>query len=316
MGGYRYDLIRIKMHPERNELNRIGIDLGGTKIEGILLNSNGEEISRKRIPTIREKGYNSILERMVTLINSLRNTSNTKVSIGVCTPGSISPATGVMKNSNTQCLIGKPLKDDLEDRLNQKICMENDANCFALAEAVLGAGKENSVVFGVIMGTGVGGGIILNGKIHRGRHFIAGEWGHHSIEENGRECYCGNKGCIEAYISGPALEKRWRDLTGEEKQLEYIIPLNNDNNYRDIYSKWKSEFLNYFGHSLANIVNILDPDVIVFGGGLSNIDFLYDEGKQAIYDYVFSDVINTPIIKNKLGDTAGIFGAALFGEIG
>ena len=297
-------------------MNHIGIDLGGTKIEGILLNTHGEEISRKRIPTLREEGYDSILERMVSLIESMRTTNNLDVSIGVCTPGAISPATGVMKNSNTQCLIGKPLKDDLEDRLDQKVSLENDANCFALAEAVLGAGKGNNVVFGVIMGTGVGGGIILNGKIHRGRHFIAGEWGHHVIVENGRECYCGNRGCVETYISGTALEKRWMELTGEKKRMENIIPLFNNDKYRDILLKWKIEFLNHFGQALANIVNILDPDIIVLGGGLSNIDFLYEVGKQAVYDHVFSDVIDTSIIKNKLGDSAGVFGAALLGEIG
>ena len=297
-------------------MNHIGIDLGGTKIEGILLNTHGEEISRKRIPTLQEEGYYSILERMVSLIESMRTTSNLDVPIGVCTPGAISPTTGVMKNSNTQCLIGKPLKDDLEDRLDQKVSLENDANCFALAEAVLGAGKGNNVVFGVIMGTGVGGGIILNGKIHRGRHFIAGEWGHHVIVENGRECYCSNKGCVEAYISGPALEKRWMELTGEKKRMENIIPLSNNDKYRDILLKWKIEFLNHFGQALANIVNILDPDIIVLGGGLSNIDFLYEDGKQAVYDHVFSDVIDTSIIKNKLGDSAGVFGAALLGEIG
>ena len=297
-------------------MNHIGIDLGGTKIEGILLNTHGEEISRKRIPTLREEGYDSILERMVSLIEPMRTTSNLDVSIGVCTPGAISPATGVMKNSNTQCLIGKPLKDDLEDRLDQKVSLENDANCFALAEAVLGAGKGNNVVFGVIMGTGVGGGIILNGKIHRGRHFIAGEWGHHVIVENGRKCYCSNRGCVETYISGTALEKRWMELTGEKKRMKNIIPLFNNDKYRDILLKWKIEFLNHFGQALANIVNILDPDIIVLGGGLSNIDFLYEVGKQAVYDHVFSDVIDTSIIKNKLGDSAGVFGAALLGEIG
>jgi fructokinase len=297
-------------------MNHIGIDLGGTKIEGILLNTHGEEISRKRIPTLREEGYDSILERMVSLIESMRTTNNLDVSIGVCTPGAISPATGVMKNSNTQCLIGKPLKDDLEDRLDQKVSLENDANCFALAEAVLGAGKGNNIVFGVIMGTGVGGGIILNGKIHRGRHFIAGEWGHHVIVENGRKCYCSNRGCVETYISGTALEKRWMELTGEKKRMENIIPLYNNDKYRDILLKWKIEFLNHFGQALANIVNILDPDIIVLGGGLSNIDFLYEVGKQAVYDHVFSDVIDTSIIKNKLGDSAGVFGAALLGEIG
>ena len=204
----------------------------------------------------------------------------------------------------------------IDNLVHSKVSLENDANCFALAEAVLGAGKGNNVVFGVIMGTGVGGGIILNGKIHRGRHFIAGEWGHHVIVENGRECYCSNKGCVEAYISGPALEKRWMELTGEKKRMENIIPLSNNDKYRDILLKWKIEFLNHFGQALANIVNILDPDIIVLGGGLSNIDFLYEDGKQAVYDHVFSDIIDTSIIKNKLGDSAGVFGAALLGEIG
>ncbi len=297
-------------------MNRIGIDLGGTKIEGILLNKNGKELKRKRIPTNRENGYNSIVSRIVSLINSLKKDSNIKVSIGVCTPGAISPNSGVMKNSNTKCLIGKPLKDDLESTLKQTIIMENDANCFALAESLMGAGLKYNTVFGVIMGTGVGGGIIINGKIHHGRHFIAGEWGHHSIEKNGRTCYCGNSGCVEAYISGPALEKRWTELTGNQQTMENIIPYYNDNKLRDIYVNWKSDFLKYFGQSLGNLINILDPDVIVLGGGLSNIEFLYEEGIKSVYNSVFSDVIDTPILKNKLGDSSGVLGAALLGHLG
>ena len=297
-------------------MNRIGIDLGGTKIEGILLNKNGKELKRKRIPTNRENGYNSIVSRIVSLINSLKKDSNIKVSIGVCTPGAISPNSGVMKNSNTKCLIGKPLKDDLESSLKQTIIMENDANCFALAESLMGAGLKYNTVFGVIMGTGVGGGIIINGKIHHGRHFIAGEWGHHSIEKNGRTCYCGNSGCVEAYISGPALEKRWTELTGNQQTMENIIPYYNDNKLRDIYVNWKSDFLKYFGQSLGNLINILDPDVIVLGGGLSNIEFLYEEGIKSVYNSVFSDVIDTPILKNKLGDSSGVLGAALLGHLG
>ena len=297
-------------------MNRIGIDLGGTKIEGILLNKNGKELKRKRIPTNRENGYNSIVSRIVSLINSLKKDSNIKVSIGVCTPGAISPNSGVMKNSNTKCLIGKPLKDDLESTLKQTIIMENDANCFALAESLMGAGLKYNTVFGVIMGTGVGGGIIINGKIHHGRHFIAGEWGHHSIEKNGRTCYCGNSGCVEAYISGPALEKRWTELTGNQQTMENIIPYYNDNKLRDIYVNWKSDFLKYFGQSLGNLINILDPDVIVLGVGLSNIEFLYEEGIKSVYNSVFSDVIDTPILKNKLGDSSGVLGAALLGHLG
>ncbi|MBH49222.1 MAG: sugar kinase [Candidatus Marinimicrobia bacterium] len=297
-------------------MNHIGIDLGGTKIEGILLNSSGTELNRNRIPTLRDQGYDSILNRIISLVQSLIPNEEQELSIGVCTPGVISPATGVMKNSNTQCLIGKPLKEDLENSLNQNIYMENDANCFALAEALLGAAKGNDSVFGVIMGTGVGGGIIFNRQIHRGRHFIAGEWGHHTLIKNGRDCYCGNKGCVESYISGPALEKEWKEETGEPKILKDIIPLYNNKDYRDTYLKWKGRFLNHFGQALSNIINIFDPEAIVLGGGLSNIDFLYDEGKQSVYDQVFSDVIDTPILKNKLGDSAGVFGAALLGEIG
>jgi len=297
-------------------MNRIGIDLGGTKIEGVLLNANGIELKRNRIPTLRDKGYDTILQRIISLIQSLIPNEDQELSIGVCTPGVISPTTGVMKNSNTQCLIGKPLKEHLENDLNQNINMENDANCFALAEAVLGAGKGNNSVFGIIMGTGVGGGIIFNNQIHRGRHFIAGEWGHHTLIKNGRDCYCGNKGCVESYISGPALEKEWKEETGETKILKDIIPLYNNNKYGDIYIKWKTQFLNHFGQALSNIINILDPDAIILGGGLSNIDFLYDEGIQSVYNQVFSDIIKTPILKNKLGDSAGVFGAALLDEIG
>ena len=187
-------------------MNRIGIDLGGTKIEGILTDENYQTIERKRIPTNKEHGYDSILTSIKNLINNLSQKSNEETSIGVCTPGTLSSDSGLLKNSNTQCLTGKPIKTDLEKILNQKISIENDANCFALAETKLGAAKNFNTVFGVIMGTGVGGGIMLDGKIHHGRTGIAGEWGHHCLHNNGNLCYCGRRGCVEAYISGPALE--------------------------------------------------------------------------------------------------------------
>ena len=188
-------------------MNRIGIDLGGTKIEGILTDENYKTITRKRIPTNQDKGYNYILESIKNLILELVQESNDKVSIGVCTPGALSLGTGLIKNSNTQCLIGKDLQNDLKNILHYNISIENDANCFALAEAKLGAGKNANLVFGVIIGTGVGGGIIIDGKIHHGRTNIAGEWGLHCLHTEGNSCYCGNKGCVETYISGPALEK-------------------------------------------------------------------------------------------------------------
>jgi len=283
---------------------KVGIDLGGTKIEGICIDQNNSVIQRKRIPTNQQKGYSHIVDSIVSLVRDITKEIG-DYSIGICTPGAISKKTGLIKNSNTQCLIGKPLREDLEKSLGRKIKMENDANCFAMAEAILGSGVGYSMVFGVIMGTGVGGGIVIDGEIHHGRTNIAGEWGHHMLHQNGNQCYCGRSGCVETYISGPALEKRWTDITGRKEPLSEII----DNS--ELNLQWKQEFLDNFGISLANVIDILDPDVIVLGGGLSNIDFLYSEGQKSVYRNVFSDIVDTPIIRNKLGDSAGVFGAAL-----
>jgi len=288
-------------------LNRIGIDLGGTKIEGILLNENGDIIERKRVPTKREDGYEYIVKRIATLIKDLKEISDSETSIGICTPGAISPQTGRIKNSNTVCLIGQPLKEDIESQIGQSIKMENDANCFAIAEALEGAAKGYESVFGVIIGTGIGGGIVIDGKVHQGRMAIAGEWGHHTLYPNGNECYCGNHGCVETYISGPSLERYWKELTAETTSLSDIIKFKKDTKY---YETWKSEFVKNFGIALANVIDILDPDAIVLGGGVSNIDFLYTEGIESVYKYVFSDFVDTPILKNNLGDSAGVFGAA------
>ena len=288
-------------------MNKIGIDLGGTKIEGILTDENYQTIERKRIPTNKDQGYDSILISIKNLINNLSQKSNEETSIGICTPGTLSMDSGLLKNSNTQCLTGKPIKTDLEKILNQKISIENDANCFALAETKLGAANNANTVFGVIMGTGVGGGIMINGKIHHGRTRIAGEWGHHCLHNNGNVCYCGKKGCVEAYISGPALEKHWQQLSGLTQSLPEIVKNKNNSSFEP----WKKSFLENFGISLANVIDILDPDIIVLGGGVSNVDFLYDEGKTSVYEKVFSDKFDTPIIKNQLGDSAGVFGACM-----
>ena len=288
-------------------MNKIGIDLGGTKIEGILLDDSFNVVERTRIPTQQEKGYKSIINSIVSLVEELKIKASDNVTIGVSTPGAISKKSGLIKNSNTQCLIDMPLKEDLKQALDQEIAIENDANCFALAEATLGAAKNHNVVFGVIMGTGVGGGIVINGEVHRGRTYIAGEWGHHTLRINGNKCYCGKLGCVETYISGPALEKRWTELTGKTESLPSII----HNLDTEKGQQWKKEFLENFGIGLANVIDILDPDVIVLGGGISNISFLYDEGRDAVYDKVFSDLVDTPILKNQLGDSAGVFGASL-----
>jgi|TARA_B100001750_G_scaffold241613_1_gene253412 fructokinase len=288
-------------------MHKIGIDLGGTKTEGILLDEKFQVIERKRITTNQDKGYASILELIKNLVSTLRQNTDEQTSIGVCTPGALSKSSGRIKNSNTQCLIGKDLKSDLQHILNQEISIENDANCFALAESQLGAAQNYGMIFGVIMGTGVGGGLVINDKIHTGRTNIAGEWGHHCIRPDGNDCYCGKNGCVETYISGPALEKKWNALTSDTLSLSEIVK----NSKNNAYGIWKREFLENFGISLANVIDILDPDVIVLGGGLSNISFLYDEGKDAVYEHVFSDSVDTPILKNQLGDSAGVFGACL-----
>ena len=286
-------------------LYKIGVDLGGTKTEAVLLDENLNVLERKRIPT-PQNNYKEIINAISSLVLEL-STNISDFSFGICTPGAISKQTGLIKNSNTQCLIGKSLKEDLENKLEKKISIENDANCFAMAEAKMGVASGFDVVFGVIMGTGVGGGIVIDGKLHPGRTNIGGEWGHHTLHRNGNSCYCGKTGCVETYISGPSLEKQWTKLTGKSQTLPEI--LSNINN--EIGQKWKGEFLENFGYGLANVIDILDPDVIVLGGGLSNIDFLYTEGKESVYSKVFSDLVDTPILKNKLGDSAGVYGAAL-----
>ena len=292
-------------------MHKIGIDLGGTKIEGILVDEKFDLIVRKRVETHQENGYDSIVKSITSLVNELKSKTNVDTSVGVCTPGISDTNSGLIKNSNTQCLIGMPLKTDLEKKLGYKIFMENDANCFALAESSLGAGKGYNVVFGVILGTGVGGGIVINGSLHKGRTNIAGEWGHHTLHPNGRQCYCGKQGCVETYISGPALENNWSVLTGKKESLQTIT----ENHSDEKREEWKRDFLENFGIGIANVIDILDPDAIILGGGVSNIPFLYDEGKKMVFEKVFSDSVDTPILKNQLGDSAGVFGACLLDDL-
>ena len=206
---------------------KLGVDLGGTKIEAVLLDENFNVIKRKRIST-PQNDYQKILDSISSLVIEI--SENTDYSLGVCTPGAISKQTGLIKNSNTQCLIGKSLKEDLENKTGKKVFMENDANCFALAEATLGTAMGFDSVFGVILGTGVGGGIIINKKLYSGRTNIGGEWGHHTLHRNGNPCYCGKTGCVETYISGPSLENHWTELTGKSQSLpEILTTANNDN---------------------------------------------------------------------------------------
>ena len=287
--------------------NRLGIDLGGTKIEAIIIDDQFQVIERKRTLTLRDEGYDAILQRIIDLSKEMIKIGKIDSSIGICTPGTIEASTGLLKNSNTVCLIGKPIQQDLEDALGLPVLMENDANCFALAEATIGAAKKFEVVFGVILGTGCGAGIVVNKKIHRGPNRIAGEWGHHTLYQGGRDCYCGSQGCTESYISGTALEKEWKELSGSYSSVTDII----DNKLYESHPEWKENFMNNFGLALANVIDILDPDVVVLGGGLSKVDMLYTEGLKAAYKESFSYVVVSPIIKNKLGDSSGVFGAAM-----
>ena len=288
-------------------MHKIGIDLGGTKTEGILLDEKFEILERKRLQTNQQEGYSSIINLIKNLVDDLKQKTDDSISIGVCTPGALSKQSGVIKNSNTQCLIGKDIKNDLENVLKQKVSIENDANCFTLAESKLGSAKNFDMVFGVIMGTGVGGGIVIKQQIHNGRTNIAGEWGHHCIKPEGNSCYCGKSGCVETYLSGPALEKRWNDLSGKRQTISEIL----QNSDESMFTTWKNELLENFALALGNVIDILDPDAIVLGGGLSNIPFLYDEGQSYVHQQVFTDQIDTPILKNKLGDSAGVFGACM-----
>ncbi|MAP70902.1 MAG: sugar kinase [Candidatus Marinimicrobia bacterium] len=287
--------------------NKLGIDLGGTKIEAIIIDDQFQVIDRKRIPTLRDEGYDAIIKRIIDLSKEMIGIGDISGPIGICTPGTIEATTGLLKNSNTVCLIGKPIQQDMENALGISVLMENDANCFALAESTIGAAKKYDVVFGVILGTGCGAGIVMNKKVHRGANGIAGEWGHHTLYPDGRGCYCGNKGCTESYISGTALESEWKELTGKFSTVTDII----DNKMYEAHPEWKENFMMNFGRALSNVIDILDPDAIVLGGGLSKVDLLYTEGMQAAYKESFSEIVRTPILKNKLGDSGGVFGAAM-----
>jgi fructokinase len=291
---------------------RIGIDLGGTKIEGVVLDQTGREIFRKRIATEREQGYQHILNRLKSMHDDLvAATFGQPTTFGIGTPGAISPRTGLLKNSNTVCMNGQPVKADLERMLGRKIEIQNDANCFAMAEALMGAGKGKKLVFGVIIGTGCGGGIVHNGEVLTGPQGIAGEWGHMSIDPNGPPCFCGGFGCVETLISGAGLENRYAEKFGVRKPLKEIE--------KEFFAgepqavEFMQIFFRHFGRALANLIDILDPDVVVIGGGVSNFSAVYTEGIDQVRKFVLTDVLETPIIKNQLGDSAGVLGAALVG---
>lgn len=292
---------------------RIGIDLGGTKTEALLIDAEGKKIFSKRILT--EKNYQGTIKGIVNLVSEIQLKYNSVESIGIGMPGSISNKSSTIIGANSQWLNGKPFKKDLENLLNRIVNIENDANCFTLSEAVDGAGKDSNVVFGIIIGTGTGGGIVIDKKIYKGRNLIVGEFGHNCLPRTSDEemnlakpCYCGLKGCIETFISGPGFEYIFNYINKTNLQTKDIIKLYEENDKRAEIAL--RSYVNRLGRSISDVINILDPDIVVLGGGMSNINYIYDNIEKEISRYVFSDAITTKVVKNLHGDSSGVRGAA------
>lgn len=290
----------------------IGVDLGGHKIRVVVVETSNPLVAIVdiRIETPQEQGYEAVLAAIVSVIRDAITKSNqTFTSVGICTPGVLDPSTGLLKNSNTQCLNGRPLKADLEVALGLTVVAQNDANCFALAEDRFGAARGSSLTFGIIMGTGVGGGLVVAGQPRFGRQGIAGEWGHNLGEPGGRPCYCGRAGCVETVISGPSLEVFYQRLSGENCELPEICARakTGDRSAQLTIDR----LVAFFGSTVGPLINILDPDCVVLGGGVSNVEQLYTRGVAEVAKYVFNDRSDIQIVKNQLGDSAGVFGAAM-----
>jgi fructokinase len=297
--------------------HQIGIDLGGTKTEAVLLDPSGGELFRKRRPTPRQMPepdtYAAIIETVSSLIEETAGDipAGKPYTIGIGIPGILDADTQRIQNANTTCLIGRPFKAELEQRLGRPVAMENDANCFTLAECVNGAGRGRRMVVGVIMGTGCGGGICIDGRIHSGRHGIAGEWGHFAVDPDGADCFCGNRGCVETLISGTGVERRHKRRCGQPLSMKAITRgfRKGDPECVETFTR----FLDDFGRCLGGVVSFLDPDAVVLGGGLSNIDELYSLGRERMQAYAFHPRATTPVLKHQLGDSAGVYGAAWIG---
>lgn len=292
---------------------QIGVDLGGTKIEAVAIDRNGATLVRRRVPTPRED-YAATVAAISALIEEIERELGTRGSVGIGIPGAFSASSGLIKNCNSTWLLGKPLDKDLAARLGRPLRITNDANCLTVSEATNGAAAGAEIVFGVILGTGVGGGVAINGRPHVGKNAIAGEWGHMSMpwprpdELPGPPCYCGLSGCVETFLSGPGLARDFEAATGTRttaaeiaEQAESGAPAANAALER---------FEDRLARALAPVINLLDPDVIVLGGGVSNIDRLYTNVPTLLPRYVFSDQVVTPVVKAAHGDSSGVFGAA------
>lgn len=294
---------------------RVGVDLGGTKIEALALSPSGEERARLRLPTPRGD-YEATLDAVASLVKACTDglAPSDVAGVGVGIPGSLSPRTGLVRNANSTWLNGRPLHLDLQKRLPWRTVIENDANCFALSEAADGAAQGCRSVFGVIIGTGVGGGLVIDGRSQLGRNAIGGEWGHNPLpwpgadEYPGPPCYCGKRGCIETFLCGPALERQYRDLSGELVPAKTIAEraAGGDGFAQTAFAAYARRL----AKALATVVNIADPDMIVFGGGLSNITELIEGAAAQLGDWVFSDCFDTPLKANAWGDSSGVRGAA------
>jgi len=293
---------------------RIGVDLGGTKIEGIVLSDKGQVVEKVRVNTPAD-AYDDTVAALCQLIESLQSDSKKKYSVGIGTPGTLSAPGNIMKNCNSICLNGEPLKKDVEKRLGYEVRMENDANCFTLSEASFGVAKNASTVFGVILGTGTGGGIVVNGRLLNGPNRIAGEWGHNSIPSSARKlmdsdriCYCGRTNCIETLLSGRGLTQTYLERTGDELDAVELSRLheNGDQSASDCIQIYCQQL----ACCLATVVNVIDPDMIVLGGGLSNIAELYRRVPTMMKDYVFTDEMLTELSAPSFGDASGARGAA------
>jgi fructokinase len=323
-----------------SEMLSLGVDLGGTKTEAALLRRGAsqqaefEVLWRERVPTPGSEGYAAVLSNTVGLIERAAREAGrapSELGIGVGMPGAVTRREGLVKNSNTVCLNGRPFREDVSRELGAQVAFENDANCFALAEARLGAAKnhQDGIVFGVILGTGVGGGLVVAGKVWQGLQHLGGEWGHHAVgpwraPELGKEalagrnlslalgeraaCYCGKTGCLELYASGPALEREYHRRSGISRKLPEIAARRAE----DAHARAAlDEMVEAFARGLANVIDIVDPSAVVLGGGVSNLDLLYSDGVERVRRYVFNDELLTPVLKHQLGDSAGVIGAAL-----
>ena len=291
----------------------LGVDLGGTKTEAMVLDGDGAERFRQRLATPATR-YEGILDTIAQLVAQAEAQCGRFDSVGICTPGAIVPETGLLKNSNTVCLNGKPLLADLVQRLGRPVFIENDANCFALSEATDGAGSGSASVFGVILGTGAGGGWVMHGRLHTGVNGIAGEWGHNPLprapgeDRPGRPCYCGRVDCIETYVSGPGLARTHAGIAGVDiPAIQVAARLRQGD---PAAAEAFARYVNHLARGLATVVNLCDPDVLVLGGGMSQVRELYPRLTQALPEFVFSDTVKTRILPPAYGDSSGVRGAA------